>query len=105
MSERRVAWPEIPWEAGNHPLELKKVAPGQPCTLLRFLPGFADPNMCRRSHVLHVLEGVLTVEFQNGIDYVSAGESYVLRPGTAHRARNDSPAELLMLAVSDIHWS
>lgn len=105
MDERRIVWAEIPWEAGNHPLEMKKVAPGQPCTLLRFLPGFADPNLCQRSHVLHVLEGVLTLELADGVDYVSAGESYVLAPGTAHRARNDSSAELVMLAVSDIRWS
>lgn len=105
MNERRIPWPEIPWEAGNHPLELKKVAPGQPCTLLRFLPGFADPNMCQRSHVLHVLQGVLTIELEDGLDYVSAGESYVLNTGTSHRARNDSPLELLVLAVSDILWS
>lgn len=105
MSERRIPWPEIPWEAGNHPLEMKKVAPGQPCTLLRFLPGFADPNICQRSHVVHVLEGVLTVELADGIDYVAAGESYVLSSGTPHRARNDSPAELLLLAISDVSFS
>jgi len=105
MNERRVPWQDIPWEAGNHPLEMKKVAPGQPCTLLRFLPGFADPNMCQRSHVLHVLEGVLTIEHADGLDYIAAGETYVLSPGTSHRARNDAPAELLVLAISDISWS
>jgi len=105
MNERRIPWHEIPWEAGNHPLELKKVAPGRPCTLLRFLPGFVDPSPCERSHVLHVLEGVLTLELADGVDHVSAGESYVLTPGTQHRARNDSPVELLMLAVSDVRWT
>jgi hypothetical protein len=103
MSEPRIPWPEIPWQPGGHPLERKKVAPG-PCTLLCFASGFADPNTCERSHVLHILEGTLTIELAGGVAQCGAGESFVLPKGTLHRVRNDSAADVILLAVSDISW-
>jgi gentisate 1,2-dioxygenase len=103
MSEHRISWPEIAWQAGNHPLERKKVAPG-PCTLLRFGPGFADPNVCLRSHVLHVLEGTLTVALGDAETPCAAGESFVLPPGTAHQVRNDTDRDVVLLAISDLTW-
>ena len=104
MSEHRIPWPALDWQPGGHPLEQKKVAPG-PCTLLRFRPGFADPNLCERSHVLHVLEGTLTVELRDGVAQCSAGESLLLPKGTPHRARNDGASDVVLLAISDVAWS
>lgn len=105
MTDRHVPWPHIPWEAGNHPLELKKIAPGLPCVMVRFLPGFADPNVCERSHVIFVLEGVLTLELGDRVERCGAGESYLLPKGTVHRARNDGEHDLTMLLVSDVSWT
>lgn len=103
MSEHRIQWAAIAWQPGNHPLEQKKVAAG-PCTLLRFAPGFADPNPCQRSHVLHVLEGTLTIALDHGEAQCCAGESFVLRPGTVHKVRNDAEIPVVLLAVSDLSW-
>lgn len=108
MTDRRVPWPEIPWEAGNHPLELKKIAPGLPCVMVRFLPGFFDPNLCERSHVIYVLEGVLTLELGDDgarVERCAAGESYILPRGTVHRARNDGEHDVTALLVSDASWT
>jgi hypothetical protein len=103
MSEYHIPWPEIAWQPGSHPLEQKKVAHG-PCTLLRFRPGFADPNPCERSHVLHVLEGTLTLELRDGVAQCRQGESVLLPQGTLHRARNDSQNDVILLAISDLTW-
>jgi gentisate 1,2-dioxygenase len=103
MSEHRISWPAIAWQPGNHPLEQKKVARG-PCTLLRFGPGFADPNPCERSHVLHVLEGTLTIALRDAEAQCSAGESFVLPPGSVHQVRNDTQDDVVLLAVSDLTW-
>ena len=104
MDEHRIPWPEMAWQPGNHPLEQKKVAPG-PCALLRFRPGFADPNLCERSHVMHIIEGTLTLELRDSVAEYRPGQSVLLPKGTAHRARNDSQSDVVVLAVSDVTWA
>jgi hypothetical protein len=104
MSATHVIWEELPWQQGNHPLEFKKVVPGRPCVLLMFMPGFADPNLCQRSHVLHVLEGRLSLELEGQRLSLGAGESCVLEAGTSHRARNDEHEPVILLALSDLRW-
>jgi mannose-6-phosphate isomerase-like protein (cupin superfamily) len=102
MSHAHVIWDELPWQQGNHPLEHKKIAPEKSCTLLMFMPGFADPNLCSRSHVLHILEGTLSVGMENQTVRVRAGELLILEPNTLHRAANDSEEPVVLLAVSDL---
>lgn len=105
MSATHVAWEELPWEPGNHPLEFKKTVAGRPLVLLMFMPGFADPNPCQRSHLLHVLEGQLTLGLDGGeATELGPGESCLLDAGTVHRARNDGDAPVLVLALSDLRW-
>lgn len=102
MHDAHIVWEALDWEQGQHPLEHKKTLPGQPCVLLMFMPGFADPNLCQRSHVLHVLSGVLTLELTERVARCAAGETFVLAPGSAHRARNDGTEPVVLLAVSDL---
>lgn len=104
MGSKHVVWEELPWQQGNHPLEFKKVVPETPCVLLMFMPGFSDPNLCQRSHVLHVLEGRLTLELADEALRVEAGQSCVLPAGTSHRARNDDDQPVIVLALSDLRW-
>lgn len=101
MGYALVNWDELPWQQGNHPLEHKKIAPESSCVLLMFMPGFRDPNLCPRSHVLHVLEGTLSVGIDQVTISVRAGELLILEPGTLHRAANDGPEPVVILAVSD----
>jgi hypothetical protein len=104
MISTHVIWDELPWQQGNHPLEFKKVVPETPCVLLMFMPGFSDPNLCQRSHVLHVLEGLLTLELEGEVLRVAAGQSCVLPADTTHRARNDDAEPAIVLALSDLRW-
>jgi mannose-6-phosphate isomerase-like protein (cupin superfamily) len=104
MSATHVVWDELPWQQGNHPLEFKKVVEGRPCVMLMFMPGFADPNLCQRSHVLHVLEGQLSLELEGQKLQLGPGECCVLAAGTSHRARNDAAEPVIVLAVSDLGW-
>ena len=99
MGFRRIAFPDLPWEPGAHPLERKKVGPG-PVTLLEFQPGFADPNWCTSGHLIHVLGGVLELELQGSVQILRSGEACVLEPGTPHRAKNTSPEPVRLFVVS-----
>jgi mannose-6-phosphate isomerase-like protein (cupin superfamily) len=101
MSHAHVNWDALPWQQGNHPLEHKKIAPEKSCTLLMFMPGFVDPNLCSRSHVLYILEGTLSVGIGDEVVRVRAGELLILEPNTLHRAQNDADQPVVLLAVSD----
>jgi quercetin dioxygenase-like cupin family protein len=91
----------LAWCDGAHPLESKKVAPAG-LTLLKFEPGFADPNWCARSHVLFVTQGVLNVELSDKNVAVSAGQAIWLPAGTRHRASVTEGQSALVFAASDL---
>jgi quercetin dioxygenase-like cupin family protein len=91
----------LEWTPGNHPLEEKKVGAGG-ITLLRFAPGFSDPNWCERSHLLFVVEGTLCVDFRERRVEVSAGQALWLDGGTAHRASVPGAQAAIVLAASDL---
>lgn len=102
MSYAHVVWDALPWQQGNHPLEHKKLAPQGTCVLLMFMPGFADPNLCTRSHVLQVLEGTLSLGLGEETLRVGPGELVLLEPNTPHRAANEGSEPVVLLAVSDL---
>jgi len=91
---------DVPWQPGNHPLERKKVSDGG-LTLLEFAPGFSDPNVCERSHVLFVLEGTLTLELRAETVAVQAGNAFWLDRGTEHRASNRGNVPVVLFVASD----
>lgn len=102
MACTRVPLDALPWVPGGHPLERKKVGALPGVALLEFAPGFADPNWCRRAHVVYVLSGVLTFELETGLVQIAAGESCVLDAGTAHRAGNSGAEPAVMFIASDL---
>jgi quercetin dioxygenase-like cupin family protein len=98
----RIAFPALPWTAGNHPLERKKVGTGRPIVMLEFAAGFADPNWCERSHVIFVLGGTLEIELRDRVERFAAGECCVIDAGTAHRARNPGQDPVTAFVASEI---
>ena len=87
----RLPLSELPFSPSpTHPLEAKKVVPGFGAGLLRFAPGFSDPNWCERSHVLYVLERM------------QAGDACWVERGSAHRARNPGAEDTVVFIVSDV---
>jgi quercetin dioxygenase-like cupin family protein len=92
----------LPWIAGNHPLERKKLVAGRPVVLIEFAPGFADPNWCERSHVIFVLGGTLEIELQASVERFVEGECCVIDAGTPHRARNGGSDAVRAFIASDI---
>jgi quercetin dioxygenase-like cupin family protein len=91
-----------PWIPGGHPLEQKKVDPNGAAVMLKFAPGFADPNWCPRSHILYVLEGTLSVEFETETLSVASGQACRIDAGTKHRAANTTQRDVVLLAISDL---
>lgn len=70
--------------------------------MLRFEPGFSDPNWCERSHVLFVTHGELAVELEEQTVTLGAGQALWLAPGTRHRVAVVGGQAALLLAVSDV---
>jgi quercetin dioxygenase-like cupin family protein len=100
MSFARLTFPDLPWQPGNHPLEEKKLGEASGVVLLRFAPGFRDPEVCRGDHVLHVISGELTLGLEGEDVVLRAGEACTLQSGTAHRAENAGSEPVILLAVS-----
>ncbi|HTM44150.1 MAG TPA: cupin domain-containing protein [Polyangiaceae bacterium] len=91
----------MPWLQGAHPLEQKKPHPESGTTLLRFAPGFADPNWCERSHLFFVLEGCLGLELETETLTIDAGHACHVEAGTRHRAHNPEASDAVVFAISD----
>jgi quercetin dioxygenase-like cupin family protein len=102
MSCTHFEFASAPFVPGGHPLEQKKVCAERPVGLLRFAPGFADPNWCERAHVIYVLSGVLELELREGTQRVAAGNGCWLDAGTPHRASNPGSQPADMIIVSDV---
>ncbi len=99
----RLPFSELPFSPSpTHPLEAKKVVPGAGAALLRFAPGFADPNWCERSHVVYVLEGALELELPDRVERIQAGDGCWVERGSAHRARNPGAVDAVVFIVSDV---
>jgi quercetin dioxygenase-like cupin family protein len=88
MAHEKVSYARLDWKAGSHPLERKKAGGLGGAVLLRFEPGFADPNWCEGGHAGYVLEGRLCLELAETRLDVDAGEGFVVDAGTRHRASN-----------------
>jgi len=100
MSFVPLPFPALPWTPGGHPLEEKKLGDAPGVVLLRFAPGFEDPQICRGDHVLYVLSGELTLGLDDETVTLGPGEGCTLRAGTAHRAANSGEEAVTLLAVS-----
>jgi hypothetical protein len=103
MAVSRLPFAGIDWaQSPTHPLEKKKVVAGRAAALLRFAPGFADPNACERSHVLYVVSGTLELELDDRVERIAAGEACWVDRGSPHRARNPGGEDAVVFIVSDV---
>jgi quercetin dioxygenase-like cupin family protein len=93
---------ELPWTAGGHPLERKKVSPDRPMLVVEFAPGFVDPNECVRSHVIYVLSGELCLQLDDRAERLGAGQACWIDAGTTHRASNDGTVPVVAFIASDL---
>jgi quercetin dioxygenase-like cupin family protein len=105
MALEKIPFASLPFVQGAHPLERKTTGDTRPIGVLEFAPGFADPNWCRRAHVVFVLQGVLTFELEHAREHIATGESCVIGADTPHRARNDGSETVLAFVASDVSWS
>jgi mannose-6-phosphate isomerase-like protein (cupin superfamily) len=98
----RAAFDAMAWQPGAHPLERKKVCEARPLALLELAPGFSDPQVCRRSHVIYVLQGLLELQLDAGVERFEAGQCCWIDAGTVHRARNAGDQVLIIFVASDL---
>lgn len=103
MAVTRLAFGSMEWaQSPSHALEQKKVVPGTSAALLRFAPGFEDPNLCERSHVLYVVAGTLELALDERVERIAAGEACWIDRGSKHRARNPGAQDAVVFIVSDL---
>ena len=98
MPHRKIAFGEMAWTQGGHPLERKK-SDGS-VTMLEFAVGFEDPNWCERSHVGLVLSGEFSLRFEDGDVAYAAGDCFVVDAGVRHRAWNAGEVATTLFVVS-----
>ncbi len=67
--------------------------------LVRYSAGYLADHWCERGHVIHVLEGALDTELEDGRTFhTRAGCSYLVATGDgAHRSRTTSGALLFVV--------
>jgi quercetin dioxygenase-like cupin family protein len=100
MPYETIDFDQLTLTPGAHPLETKRVPHSAGVVRLEFAPGFVDANLCTNGHVIYVIEGALTLQFDDATAVVSAGEACVIEPGTAHRAANAGAHTVTVLVVS-----
>ena len=67
--------------------------------IVEYAPGYLADHWCERGHVVHVLEGELVTELNDGRRFVlAAGESYIVAEGDgSHRSSTQHGARLLIV--------
>jgi quercetin dioxygenase-like cupin family protein len=96
----RLDFDAMPWTPGTHPLERKKVALANGAALIEFAPGFVDPQLCKRGHVIYVLRGCLGLELGAETQIVFPGNCCILDSGTPHRAFTHGEVPVALFIVS-----
>jgi len=101
MACTRIAFGSVDWTPGAHPLERKKIGREGLPILIEFRPGFSDPGVCTRGHILFVLSGALGLELTDRREVVRAGECCVIDAGTPHRAFTEGDQSVEIFIASD----
>jgi quercetin dioxygenase-like cupin family protein len=67
--------------------------------VVEYSPGYKADHWCSRGHVIHVLEGVLITELDDGREITTrAGRTYVVQnDGEAHRSRTETGVRLFIV--------
>ena len=67
--------------------------------MVEYSPGYKADHWCSRGHVIHVLEGTLTTELQDGrVITTPAGSTYLVEEnGMPHRSRTVTGARLFIV--------
>ncbi len=67
--------------------------------LIDYSPGYLADHWCSKGHVVHVLEGQIVMELQDGSATVlTSGQSVILGDDSiAHRARTDRGAKVFIV--------
>jgi quercetin dioxygenase-like cupin family protein len=102
MACTRIAFPALTWSPGLHPLERKKTSAERPAVMIEFAPGFDDPNVCVRAHVIFVVRGTLDIVLDEGTQRFGEGECCWLDAGTRHRACNPGAEPVVAFIASDV---
>ncbi len=66
---------------------------------VEYSPGYKADHWCSRGHVLHVVEGELTTELQDGRSFaLKAGQTYIVADGAEpHRSSTVAGARLFIV--------
>ncbi len=104
MSAFKVAFDALEWQPARPGVRYKTFADGgRQIRLVEFSTGEGDPHWCERGHIGYVLEGGLTIEFDDGVVSFAAGDGLFIPPGKAssHRGVTITPGTRLLM-VEDV---
>lgn len=69
--------------------------------LLKLAPGFQEQDWCHRGHTGYIIDGQLTLEFENDQVTYQPGDVLLVSVGQPHKASTNSQPAILFL-VDDI---
>ena len=91
------------WEHLSKGIRVKRVSNGAACLRLIEMHSTAEhPEWCETGHSGSVVEGVLEIEFDDGVVRFEAGDAIVIPPGREHRHRPRAVSARVRLALVDL---
>ena len=105
MKSYRVAFDDPDgWESPSQGVRVKLVTHGATSLrLVEMLDTAKHPEWCEVGHSGCVVDGVLEIEFQNGVVRFEAGDGIAIPPGRKQRHRPRAVSERVRLALVDVH--
>ncbi|WP_236615643.1 cupin domain-containing protein [Rhodopirellula europaea] len=94
----------MPWVELAPGAREKRVAHGEGVLrLVEFSPPFTENDWCVKGHNGYVLDGQLSIQFDNRVETLHAGDGILIQTGqaNAHKAIVQQPVLLLLIERSD----
>jgi hypothetical protein len=93
---------QMEWDqVGEYARQKVAVVDGRRIRLLQLLPGFQEPDWCRRGHLGFVVDGTLEIEFPDGARTFAAGDGLAVPAGVQHKAQRATQRVTLFLVDED----
>lgn len=104
MSEARINFPLISWDASDVGVRSKVVVRGgKRLRLVEFTDAFTERDWCLKGHTGYVLEGELEILFPDRVERFTAGDGIMIAGGEQwrHKARALGSAVKLILVEDE----
>ncbi len=98
MKTYRVPFDNLPWQTSAAGVRFKVHVDGaRQLRLVEFTPELVHPEWCVTGHVGYVVDGELTIEFDDRVERYGAGDGVIIPAGLSDRHRPEALSERVRL--------